>query len=1500
MDALKEIELSLKKVEDKYRNAAADIIRDFNIENTTRDDYKTRQIYELMQNADDCFDDPKKSDIQVLFELRDNLLIVQNTGKPFDTRGVKSLLYSNFSSKHDDKIGCKGLGFRSVLNWADEIDIYTKEFNLFFSKEHAIKELEKYKSLHTLEDKDDLNDIEHVAILTCPIHNNDLDKKKQFLTDRYATSIVLHCKNEFISEIESQLENLKFEELLFLKHICKVLIKTNKIERVIDTTKEEHDTYDIVCIQENGKQDILWKTWTTGGSIKQEDGKDKKYEITIAYPFDDRQLKERLRSSGVIYSYFKTDVPVHLPFLIHATLELNSNRNTLVKTSTNNKIIFDEAIKLIVKIGKELADPKNESNYDALDFLLSKDNILFFNDNFSYSQQLKSRIKEMEVFPTINGKYISLSDVPHYFDSKLPTILNKDSFSNLLKNTDNSIIKKFLIEECSVEPYDPSEFCDLVNKDANYYVEKGLNAEILYLFYQQYNFQSCSPKLIIDKNGSLITDNSFKVFSTIDTAVVDLPSWSSMRFVSVELENELINLFGSEEKYKNSMNAIGISTFDKFNIAKELNTQCNDDPERVKEYLKWLFDNFVDNYSSIREINPKIVTRNKKVLSCSDVYLGNEYNNALGERLLSHSKDSNYEPEFLLSKEELGLKDIKAEDVREFFICLGIKLFPSFENIVLKTTIEDEEVLSERDKYLEYCESFFNDYKTKGTIRALKKESEKSISVIGIRNLPNILKNAFFEDIICWVFFDKKMKDYLSQYSYELNDVWTKLCFKYEKWIKPQSGEPCNSTNCLLKDTDFGLSPALETVAYSFNAFDLKRKSRSEIADVFRSIGVVDNITSLDKEKIYEILLTIPTLSPSKKDESKRFYSDLNGFSSEDAKDLVKNNTKYNEFIQHGKVLANTKTGLYFLPQKDVVYVENKSYGDATLNEYNRIAMPTRAGKDKIELMFGVKPIEKEVKCSIASKELHQCNDEFQKYFKSILPYIYLPRYKNDRSHSDLSVLKNSTITLVSNAIAEYTKGEDVISRKLGEFDLVIFGYNAFINVPVTYKTLDDIRDEQRFKNAIADVLCTFFDVWSGRFDFISILGCKTMIEIENMIDSPDTINDIKALFEKEINYKEEFYRSLAKCLDKTEYQAKMACVDYNENFESEFNFKNFDPVQVINLFKHLNIDIIAYNETSPFILIHLANYYTVEFTKIKNQHKDKYLAFKLKEYIDNENWNKEEFEDLRDRYLTDVVEFKDSVYVDLVSSFEEIFGVSLSTLGDITDDPAELLELLLQMYPEEEKPADDSANDEEDKIDLKEVNKQIEEETSLDETLTTDISFSDPEESPSDVSDKGRRKGHKVDKKTNDVKHTNGFVAESKVHAHLVKVLGDKNKVHWISGNAEEAGEVTKGDDSRGFDMYYEAEDGIHFVEVKGRQGNVICFELTAKEREFGLANPDKFELWFVFILEKGKADKPINLGNIFSFNDNETFDQNEMYCAKSNSFFLIFKKDYVDKCKK
>lgn len=80
-------------------------------------------------------------------------------------------MHPDASSKYKDTIGCKGLGFRSVLNWSHDITICTKEFCVNFSEDKAIEKINYYKCNSDKTNIEELNQIGRIIEYSALLKN---------------------------------------------------------------------------------------------------------------------------------------------------------------------------------------------------------------------------------------------------------------------------------------------------------------------------------------------------------------------------------------------------------------------------------------------------------------------------------------------------------------------------------------------------------------------------------------------------------------------------------------------------------------------------------------------------------------------------------------------------------------------------------------------------------------------------------------------------------------------------------------------------------------------------------------------------------------------------------------------------------------------------------------------------------------------------------------------------------------------------------------------------------------------------------------------------------------------------------------------------------------------------------------------------------------------------------------------------------------------------------
>jgi HSP90 family molecular chaperone len=126
----------------KNDSNSQDLANSLNILSKTVFGEVNRFVFELLQNADDAQRPAAEPHAEVEFRLLDNYMIFKHNGLHFsedDAKGI-SRIGSRDSNKDKDsqKIGYKGIGFKSVFGSSDYVHIVSKNYSFCFDKNHVL------------------------------------------------------------------------------------------------------------------------------------------------------------------------------------------------------------------------------------------------------------------------------------------------------------------------------------------------------------------------------------------------------------------------------------------------------------------------------------------------------------------------------------------------------------------------------------------------------------------------------------------------------------------------------------------------------------------------------------------------------------------------------------------------------------------------------------------------------------------------------------------------------------------------------------------------------------------------------------------------------------------------------------------------------------------------------------------------------------------------------------------------------------------------------------------------------------------------------------------------------------------------------------------------------------------------------------------------------------------------------------------------------------------
>lgn len=290
-------------------NTSPDMLSDLaGLETYISESYNNRSFIELLQNADDA------NSTRFLICRIGNYLLVANDGRIFDERDLISLCRSASSGKErGHTIGYRGIGFKSVVNIANEIHIVSGEMKVTFSRELTKSVVKKATRVPLIRIPHEIREN-----ILCEIEPNISKLKNEGYTTFFVfTGLV-------VEEIEDDYKNLNNLSLLFLHNIRE--IKNELIEMVV---KIRSRTFDKGCEVDMFDSKKLLSSWVLYKTIG----------VTIAFLKEDNLVKKLPRAESLVYSFLPTEETTGFGALVNSDFTTDPSRRHLIKDDmTKNNI----------------------------------------------------------------------------------------------------------------------------------------------------------------------------------------------------------------------------------------------------------------------------------------------------------------------------------------------------------------------------------------------------------------------------------------------------------------------------------------------------------------------------------------------------------------------------------------------------------------------------------------------------------------------------------------------------------------------------------------------------------------------------------------------------------------------------------------------------------------------------------------------------------------------------------------------------------------------------------------------------------------------------------------------------------------------------------------------------------------------------------------------------------------------------------------------------------
>jgi hypothetical protein len=1207
-------------------------------------EYNGRQLLELIQNAEDEVNNIEKGD--VFIELSSNRLVVANHGSPFTLKGIQSLMTPNVSPKlkQKNKIGVKGLGFRSVLTWAKSITIISKGISVEFSPDIAINKLkELYEAYPDLEIfvKETTDEPFPIPTLSVPqwVDVNDGEFTK------YDTYIIVEFAGaEIEKDIQKQIDSLGPEVLLFLSNLTSIDIispkTTKKIKRV---TKPKEKNQTMLVLNESGAE-ISSKQWTVFSkkgelpeSLRVGVHKSKyEYELSMAIS---PKLDDTINR---LFSYFRTDVVFPFPALIHGTFDLTGDRNQIMNNSVN-QFLLSSLAELMVNTSLELS--KEEISWKPLRLVaLNKES----NDRLTelgFNTALKREILNKPLFPLNEKRYAKYSERPKWYDTNIAELLPYEKFelfNDLLVFTNDYRIKG-LVSELGEIKYSAAEVTSKINS-VNEKFSVSERAELMIFLNRNFNeyFPSGTfakmPSIIIDQHGNTVPDEK-NIIMPPDRAILKIPDGIEVSFMHQSLFDKLSTLT------KKSIGREIVFSINKFNVVeyafdpviREIIRLADKDKTNELslsvKILKALFVFFkgsilnVEKASSFpKDVNVSLFINGEKQ-NVSDMYISGAYSTGYVNSLVFTA----FKPNILIpSPIEIGLENEDVAEVQEFLKWIGVKEYPSLIKKKLENSVEKQEYLDCILSNLNFpvITEPYKEEASEEEVRAIHL-GLYDIEVQSIQYLDEILAKNDSESILSWLNSDPNMLSIIStqkevngtvgfsvkskQYrrSFKRHEVRSYILWKIGQtpWLMSSSGEK-HAPNKLIRDKTFkSFSPLINVPEIDLNHPSLKgmRLSLTRIDEQLRDIGINQGFDTIEDSLIYQILNKIVDIFPDG-ENARMIYSQILQTSLN--RKILKNSKAADDYFKTGKVYARMGNSKGYQSINKVYYMPNSTFCKDVLKNFWIMEMDKRRSKERIQDVFGVKPLDV-IRFNVHDYSVCDIQDIFDADLDLLKPKLYVYRYDKDADRSELTSLRKLKIFLCSVINADYNiDGGGAEGLEINDYEFIQDATNGnfYIKIPNSIgKDLNKFKSDVRLAESVSDIFNSVLKVIESKKEFIYLFSLsepqREIVLKSEFGESLQVLEEVKNMFGTIRSQERHFWMGVLEAcghsiegisIEKRDILASalqksnsLITHEYLETCANSLNYKIISSASnyscLFELFNKLSIDILDYNNKSIF-----------------------------------------------------------------------------------------------------------------------------------------------------------------------------------------------------------------------------------------------------------------------------------------------------------------------------
>lgn len=1463
---------------DIFKKDYARMVKEYKTEKAITNDYNGRQLLELIQNADDA----KSDTVLIKLNTERQLLSISNKGESFIKEGYRSLMLSGLSSKIKKTfIGNKGLGFRSIINWSDSVKIHSNNLSVEFSE---IKRRNTYFELYEKNTRNKISNEFSFPKTTIPFPFLAIPEIKNYSNGDYTTTIEIQYKNKdwILKDIISQVKELKSEVLLFLNNIKSIHFEgfQDDIQDIIIDGKKEIGELTTI----SNKQWIVYeKSGELDSKYQDEDSTEEEfYQVKIAIP------QNFNNETNVLFTFFPTKVNIEFPFVVHGTFDLDSSRNQLRK-SDKNKFVLERLIELIIETAKKISN--KETSWEAIKLLqyYSQNSVL---EDLGFYELIKSNIKELALFPCVDGQYREIEGTIQYCNDFSTFILENQytkTFKNLLIPIDEEL-KEWLEYDLDIEfyEYDKETLVNKIDSLSNKLKTINERVKLVFLLTQNTEFHSSGQKysVLINEEKTIIS-KKISVFTppTTKSQRFDIPNFVNIDFLNKDFYRKLINKYklqDSREKARELQREIkditSISSFEPTSVINKIINESNrsirktknkkETNEIIRKMIKSLFINYKDIKEGTRPDTSKvqIITRSGKAYNSINLYLSSDYpSGILTEDIFGSVFPKNF---FVASRKTLGLGNENEYEVENFLTgFLNVNTHTKFKKV------ENPEYDYER---------FVFDFVAKPD-----NYSESSVKVTRIENTDIIFKKISFEKMLLWLLKDKSIFK-------QIDNRFNEDSFLYKKareWYYNHriDSKPSYIKYQIISNSRYDFSEIfINNEKLSFiNDFKIDYKnllfekydvSEEEINDLLLELGAKENFEDFTIDRISRIISELKEKDPEGKNAKKIYKLAFEHY----RKRKTELNLDEDTFL-----FANKGLVADYFPLNEIYYTDNITLPKKIISEHPILNFPKRMGESQVSKFFGIgtfKDYHIQIKNAVLNKEL---TTEINEYLAEIKPYLLAIRLdritadKQKQINRESNSIRNLEIQ-ISPSLKCIIKNKEI---ELEDFDFIKSENKFYIRL----KSISDIQELKKssiFSDIIAEIITITFKVSDNKADFRTCFRNDIRDTEYHTINEygEELLQEAKELLNMS-DYQRNFWRTIflmkSKDLDPQQNLNKQIIEVLNSDFNAFIDQIDYQFLSIHSnikylklIFSTLNISIEEFNNKS-LKKFDLSKYHTEQlknhFFSSEKQFKN-LLWLKLK---NDKSEEQEAFLDLLSKYeksdffINDIstknrYKFKNEIEKTYKRYIKEEFNIIFQEPEQIVDLDKIYKRNKSKFSLKEQDIIEENAKTKsllffDNNIDrIKEIIKPFtEKEETINEEDYTDFEnteiISDFSVKAKEISNSSKKRGaYTPNSSSNKRNKKKGNKSEKKVYKKLIKIYGE-NSVAWKS----------KEDEGLHYDIRYtKDEKNWIYVEVKSFEREI--FYISKSEKMFGEENKERYEIWLV----NGDELYPVELFKIKDYN--------------------------------